>query len=70
MANRGANTEGSQFFITFVPTPALDGGYSVFGKVISGLEALTAIEAEGTRGEGTPGLVTITSATISVEQAP
>ena len=67
MANAGANTEGSQFFVTFAPQPALDGKYSVFGRLIAGMDALAAIEAAGTPGEGKPGLVTITSATISVE---
>jgi peptidylprolyl isomerase len=67
MANAGANTEGSQFFITFGPQPSLDGKYSVFGKLVSGLEALSAIEAAGTAGEGKPALVTITAATVSVE---
>lgn len=49
MANSGPNTNGSQFFITFVDTPWLDDHHTVFGKVISGLEVLKALEAVGTR---------------------
>ena len=43
MANAGPNTNGSQFFITFGPTPQLDGGYSVFGQVVEGDEVLSDI---------------------------
>lgn len=52
MANRGPNTNGSQFFITFAPQPQLDGKNTVFGKVIDGWETLNKLEGLEVDGKG------------------
>jgi len=44
MANSGPNTSGSQFYISHMAQPHLDGRHTIFGKIISGFDALTRIE--------------------------
>ena len=55
MANAGANTNGSQFFITYGPTPHLNGKHGVFGKVISGMNNVLAIKERDPQRSRQPG---------------
>ena len=67
MANAGPGTDGSQFFLTFVPTPWLDGNHTIFGEVVDGQETLKALEARGSK-DGTPSEpLSLESASIRVE---
>ena len=64
MANRGPGTDGSQFFITFVPTPSLDGKHTIFGELVSGKETVVKLEKRGSRSGKTRERLMIVRASI------
>jgi cyclophilin family peptidyl-prolyl cis-trans isomerase len=66
MANAGPGTDGSQFFLTFVATPWLDGKHTIFGEVTEGMEVLKEMEKRGSQSGKPREPMAITKAKITV----
>jgi cyclophilin family peptidyl-prolyl cis-trans isomerase len=67
MANAGPGTDGSQFFLTFVATPWLDGKHTIFGEVVESTNTLKAIEPLGSKSGRPTEPITIARLTIDSE---
>ena len=67
MANAGPNTDGSQFFLTFVATGWLDDKHSIFGEVVAGMDVVGELEARGSESGRTSEELRIDKASIRVE---
>jgi cyclophilin family peptidyl-prolyl cis-trans isomerase len=67
MANRGPGTDGSQFFITFVATPHLNGKHTIFGEVMAGAKTVRELEKRGSSSGQPTETLAINKAWISVE---
>jgi cyclophilin family peptidyl-prolyl cis-trans isomerase len=65
-ANAGPGTDGSQFFLTFVPTAWLDGKHTIYGKVVEGMDTLKKLEAAGSQSGKTSEPLSIEKVTIEV----
>lgn len=66
-ANAGPGTDGSQFFLTFVPTPWLDGKHTIYGEIVEGMDTMKKLEAAGSQSGRTTEPLKIETVTIEVK---
>jgi cyclophilin family peptidyl-prolyl cis-trans isomerase len=66
MANAGPGTDGSQFFLTFVATPWLDGKHTIYGEITEGMDTMKTLEGLGSRSGKTSESLSIETVTIEV----
>jgi peptidyl-prolyl cis-trans isomerase B (cyclophilin B) len=70
MANSGPDTNGSQFFITFVPTTHLNGKHAIFGEIVEGQKVLTDLSAYGAEAGGAASEQPDRIRTIDISEGP
>ncbi len=66
-ANAGPGTDGSQFFLTFVPTAWLDGKHTIYGEIVEGMDTMKKLEAAGSQSGRTSEPLKIETVTIEVK---